>query len=60
MKCEVAAVKDCIDRCNTFVTTTSKADILTGKHFNKEKADEKMGETRRLSFIISTIINFYH
>ena len=60
VKCEVATVKDCIDRCNIFVTTTSRADILTGEHFNKEKADEKMGETRRLSFIISTIINFYH
>ena len=55
MKYEVATVKDCSDRCNIFVTTTSKADILTGKHFTKEDADDKMGETRRLSFIIITI-----
>ena len=55
MKYEVATVKDCSDRCNIFVTTTSKADILTGKHFTKEDADKKIGETRRLSFIIITI-----
>ena len=58
MTYEVATVKDCSDRCNIFVTTTSKADILTGTHFTKEDADDKRGETRRLSFIISTIINF--
>ena len=37
MKYEVATVKDCIDRCNIFVTTTSRVDILTGKRFNKRR-----------------------
>ena len=58
MTYEVATVKDCSDRCNIFVTTTSKADILTGKHFTKEDADKKMGETKKVIIHHQPIINF--
>merc|ERR1712223_444835 len=36
---EVTTTDDCIDRCNIFVTTTGRADILTGKHFMQMKDD---------------------
>ena len=60
MKCEVATVKIAL----TGVTYSSPppAELISSlvNISTKEEADEKMGETRRLSFIISTIINFYH
>ena len=60
MKCEVATVKIAL----TGVTYSSPppAELISSlvNISTKEEADEKMGETKRLSFTISTIINFYH